>query len=353
MMIVAPALIGTIVAAMAVAPSAGSKCVVLKGVDRYRYVEPMFEGVRIILSYRGEKLSPAYVQGVSGAAFRVAGPCPCAPTCCQAMEPADLIRRLGYEVEPLQVASDADISKRTAEIVERVHHEIDAGRPVLVFHAFTSAEWDVVCGYDVSRREFLGRGSYAGLRGYAHAGETRFTECRDICGIIGATVVGKRVSGFDRRTLEITALREAVAHSQTKARQIAFSGLQCYDVWLDRWKPGGTRKADFGADGYTSGIYRSTRRAAAAFLREIAPRYPSAEKALQRAAGRFASEGAALSRFHDVLFAQSKTTATDGAAATVADRAYGFLQKARSEYAAGISDLREALAAIDAEAAGR
>ena len=49
---------------------------ILQCVDRYRVVEPLFEGIRVILSYRGENYSPAYVQGISGAAFRVAGICP-------------------------------------------------------------------------------------------------------------------------------------------------------------------------------------------------------------------------------------------------------------------------------------
>ena len=67
--------------------------VTLEGVDRYQVVEPMFEGLRVILSYRGEPYSPAYIQGISGAAFRVGGICPCAPTCGTAMQPQDLAQR--------------------------------------------------------------------------------------------------------------------------------------------------------------------------------------------------------------------------------------------------------------------
>ncbi|MCJ7823146.1 MAG: hypothetical protein MUQ26_08755, partial [Armatimonadetes bacterium] len=72
------------VGATAEGPAAGSR-VILENVDRYRVNEPLFEGVRVILSYRGEMYSPAYVQGISGAAFRIGGPCPCAPTCEYAM----------------------------------------------------------------------------------------------------------------------------------------------------------------------------------------------------------------------------------------------------------------------------
>jgi hypothetical protein len=34
---------------------------VLENVDRYRVVEPLFEGVRVVMSYLGEPYSPAYV----------------------------------------------------------------------------------------------------------------------------------------------------------------------------------------------------------------------------------------------------------------------------------------------------
>jgi hypothetical protein len=49
---------------------------ILQGVDRYQVVEPVFEGVRVILSYRGEPYSPAYIQGLAGTAFAVGGICP-------------------------------------------------------------------------------------------------------------------------------------------------------------------------------------------------------------------------------------------------------------------------------------
>ena len=79
--------------------SVDQKVVVIKGVDRFRVVEPMFECVRVALSYLGEKYSPAYIQGISGAAFRISGICPCAPTVNVAMGPKDLIHMLGYTLE--------------------------------------------------------------------------------------------------------------------------------------------------------------------------------------------------------------------------------------------------------------
>lgn len=72
--------------------------VVLEGVDRFRVMEPVFECVRVVLSYLGESYSPAYIQGISGAAFRIAGICPCAPTCSTAMWTDALVDLLGYEM---------------------------------------------------------------------------------------------------------------------------------------------------------------------------------------------------------------------------------------------------------------
>ena len=88
--------IAAAVAVMAVVPGSlaqekeganggGEGRVVVKGVDQYRVIEPLFEAVRVVLSHRGETYSPAYIQGISGAAFRIAGICPCAPTSSMAM----------------------------------------------------------------------------------------------------------------------------------------------------------------------------------------------------------------------------------------------------------------------------
>lgn len=38
--------------------------VVLPGLDPYLVAEAMFEGLRVLLSYRGEPYTPAYIQGL-------------------------------------------------------------------------------------------------------------------------------------------------------------------------------------------------------------------------------------------------------------------------------------------------
>ena len=170
-----------------------ARSIILEGVDRYQVVEPMFEGLRVILSYRGEPFTPAYIQGISGAAFRVGGICPCAPTCGTAMQPQDLARTLGYAVDylPLQ-AIGLEREHELQEVLARIKSELRAGQPVLLWHAFTNAEWDVVCGFDEEQGVFFGRGSYLGLDGYACEAEARAITCLDICPALGGLILGEK-----------------------------------------------------------------------------------------------------------------------------------------------------------------
>ena len=156
--------------------------------ESYKVCEPLFEGVRVIMNFLGEPYSPEYIQGISGAAFRTAGICPCAPTCSAMMETADLIRLLGYEVKEFNISDNPDVM--IGPMVDTVKKEIDRGRPALVWHAFTSAEWDVVCGYDKETGVFLGRGSYRGLDDFVSEPWNRAKEAVEICPSFGAIFIG-------------------------------------------------------------------------------------------------------------------------------------------------------------------
>lgn len=321
---------------------------VIDGVDRYRVMEPMFEGVRVILSKRGEKYSPAYIQGISGAAFRVAGPCPCAPTCSGPMGPDGLLRLLGYDYDTLAFPAGADPRKRVAEVLARIKDEVRAGRPVLVFNAFTTAEWDVVCGFDEEKNELRGRGSYAGLTEYARAHDTRMLDCKDICGVIGAIAVGKKTGAFDARKAENDTLKEAVRFARSTADKVPYPGLQCYERWIACFVADPPGKPDFGRDGYTSGVYRSTQRAAADFLRELKPKYPNSRRRLESAAKHFADEADALHQCRELLFPEKNGQPTE--ARELCRRAASFLTAARDAYGKGIDDIETALTAIDSPA---
>jgi hypothetical protein len=336
-----------------VSATPGNARVVLQGVDRYRVVEPMFEGVRVILTYRGETYSPAYIQGLSGAAFRVGGICPCAPTCTAAMEPQDLIGLLGYAYEYLPLAGEG-IDAQTAgpRVLARVKEELRAGRPALVWHAFTYCEWDVVAGFDDTQGLFFGRGSYAGLDDYAQAPQERATTCGDTCPALGAILIGERLREPDTRAAELDALREAVRHAHSaEARDfrgdnqwVMLYSLECYDRWIETFRADPPVVPDMG-DRYCFNVYRSTHRAAAEFLREIAPKYPQAVSDLGRAANCFATEADALHTCTEWLFPGGELPATADRATH--DRVAHLLSRARDHYARAISSIEAALPAME------
>jgi len=334
--------------------------VVLENVDRYRVMGPLFEGVRVILSYRGGEYTPAYLQGIAGAAFRIGGPCPCAPTCEFAMSTDDLIRMLGYECERGELVHE---SKQPAElyppVLSRIKDEIRAGRPVLVWNAFTVAEFDVVCGFDEEKHELIGRGSYKGLDRYAVAPETRPTE-HDVAPAIGAIFIGKKVKDLDARGAELAALKEAVAHARGSSASLTAlpTGLACYDYWINAYRNRGklmrasTRDAKTNLGWVASGtpddfyplqVYPSTHAAAAEFLREVAPRYPEARGQLDAAAGHFARESAALAACAKALGDRKQEPTDEQCIAAAA-----FLSEARAMYQLGIEEIERALGQMGA-----
>jgi len=327
--------------------------VIIDDVDTYRVIEPMVEGVRIILSHRGEKYSPAYIQGISGIAFQIAGICPCAPTSGSAIGPEKLLKLLGYEYEHLPLSGDGlDSEKEVHKLVARVKDEIRSGSPVLVWHAFTNAEWDVVCGFDEEKKEFLGRGSYAGNdKEYASADEIRTSTCGYICDPLGAIVVGEKTGEYDPRKAELAALRWAVDHAYSKRGEdqlggdkwVFLEGLMAYDRWINDFKnPEKKREA---GDSYCYGIFKSTHRAAYDFLMEIAPDYPEAAEHLRKAGKHFKAEADMLDSGADLLW----WDAPQGPDAERNSKAVELLSKSRESYANGIQEIKKALLVIDAK----
>lgn len=319
---------------------------ILGGVGPYKICEPLFEGIRVIMSYRGERYSPEYIQGISGAAFRIGGICPCAPTCGNPMTPQELIGLLGYEYEEYSLSGEGiDPNKKIAGMVERVKAEIRNNRPVLVWHAFTNAEWDVVCGYDDAGRAFLGRGSYAGLGDLARADETRAKDAVEICPAFGAIIIKDKIGSPNEGILEKAALKQAVSHagSQMNAERLGtgewvfLEGLACYRRWVEDYRNPSKTK-DIG-DSYCIEIYRSTHRAASKFLSELAQKYPGSAHYLTEASTNFAAEA-------DLLDACAPLLGWGAPTGPDADRnvqVSGLLDKAQNYYSKGISAIETAL----------
>jgi hypothetical protein len=325
---------------------------VLDGVDRYRVVDPVFECVRIVLDYRGEAYSPAYIQGISGAAFRIGGICPCAPTVDCAMDPQNLVKMLGYEMTYLPLyrqggdsSQTFDLERESERVIRHIKQEIRAGRPAIVWHAFTTAEWDVVAGFDDDTHMFFGRGSYSGVDAYAQADQKRLITCLDICPAIGAILVGDRVTAFDARTAEIAALQEAVRHARATrgpdqvldGEWTMLQGLLCYQRWIDDWRsPEKTRAS---GDSYCLGVYRSTHRAAAGFMHELASKYPQVQASFERAAAAFAEEADTL----DAAVPLLGWDAPEGPDPERNARLVPLLRQARDGYARATDEIEGAL----------
>jgi len=316
-------------------------------------MDPLFEGIRVVLSYRGEAYSPAYIQGISGAAFRIAGICPCAPTCSFAMEPQELVELLGYKVEHLPLhGEDIAPKMRVHEVLARLRDEIHAGRPALLWHAFTTCEWDVVCGFDDGQQQLTGCGSTAGREEYATADEARTITCTDICPALGAILIGEKTSEFKAHEAELAALKEAVRHAHSRQNEkllggdqwVMLEGLLCYDRWIHDFQADPPKVPDMG-DRYCLGVYRSTHRAASEFMRELVPRYPEARPHFELASEHFSNEANALHGCAELLFPDWKLP--EGPHGGRNARAVALLSAARDRYARGIDETALALRLID------
>jgi hypothetical protein len=343
----------------------------------------MFEAVRVVLTQHGALYTANYIQGISGAAFRIGGICPCAPTCEYAMEVQELLDLLGYSYKHLwvslgeaarqlrvyealiplaqsyeennknlpSVASFDDpyireACKKVHTIINAVKDQIRSGRAAVVWHAFTTAEFDVVTGFDEDKGTFLGRGSYAGMgEEYAEAPQARTVTTAHIGGVPQAFLIGEQVREFDAQSAEIAALKTAVehAHSQKNVDKmggkewVMLQGLACYDRWINDFR-NPERKRGMG-DAYCYGIYRSTHRAAAGFLREIAPKYPKVKSVLEDAAVQFEKEADTLDSQPDLL----GWGGPEGPDAERNTKVVEWLGKARNHYASGISLTEKAL----------
>lgn len=324
---------------------------ILPSVDRYRVVGPMYEGIRVILSYRGEANSPAYVQGISGAAFHVGGICPCAPTCTEGIEPIELVRKFGYHAEAMPLFNETMQRDQRAPdelmdaLIERIQAEIRLNHPVLVWHAFTNAEWDVVAGYDDMRKLFYGRGSYAGLDGYAEAPQTRPRDAVDICPAFGAIIIGEKIGRFDARAAEIASLKEAVAHAHSQKNVdklgggdwVFLQGFRAYERWVSDFR--NPQKPRTSGDAYCYGVYRSTHRAASDYLVELSARYPRAGDPLLEASRHFAAEADILSRGESLLWWNSP----EGIDPARNQQAAALLEGACASYHRGMEAIEKAI----------
>jgi hypothetical protein len=243
---------------------------------------------------------------------------------------------MGYEIKeyPCTGPNGEDLMP---DLITAVKDSIDNGRPALVWHAMTNAEWDVVSGYDDEKKVFFGRGSYTGLEGQAPHVESwnRAAKAVTICPAFGAVIIGDRTGEFDALEAEKEALRDAVEFGMRE-------GVAVFKKWAEDYsKPGKVRDE---ADSYCFQVYHSTHGAAAGFLREIASHLDeSAEKLLMEAADLMEKEAKAFAACWPYLWWSTVRGVDEERSAKVAP----LLREAADLYEKAIMKVQDAVTIID------
>jgi len=308
-------------------------------IDNYRYFDPVFEGVRVILNQMGETYSPEYISGISGSAFKIAAGCPSRPTCVCDFWPLEFFKYMGYDAREYPCA-DADGNDTFDTMLHAVRGQIDGGRPALVWHAFRHEEWDVVCGYDEESKQFIGKGNY-------HVDCEKQPWDRPKTSNVyafGAVLPGDRVSDFNAREAEINSLKRAVAHARKESGEEELDkieGIQGYKKWAAVFAaPGADRGA---ADSYCYETYSSVRKAAVVYLRELAAKYGGeAAGHLRNAAADFEIEAGELEGAHPYIWWDSPWGVDEERSKALAP----ILAAAARAYEKGIESIEQALACM-------
>lgn len=319
----------------------------LKKMEKFKLAEPLFEAVRVVLSYRGEKYSPAYIQGISGGAFRVGGICPCAPTCTYAMWTTELPEILGYDIKKYEFLDESGVDMdRWKDMVERIKLEIDNDRPVVMWSQFAYAEWGVINGYDDEKQVFIGGDSNHERKSFI---KTPYNKASKLdVPVFGACIIGDKTVEPNLEELENASLKEAVKHARTiteinpdSEKWTFLSGIQAYERWRDSFKDNPKRKKELG-DSYCFRVYYNTHMAAHDYLLEIAPKYKAAEDKLKKAAECFKEERETLKgAWKTVGFSAPKEISEESM-----QKAYESIGKACACYTEGIDWIDKALKLI-------
>lgn len=317
----------------------GKSDMVLLNIDKYRYYDPLFEGARIILNNLGERYTPEYVQGISGAAFKIAGGCPSCPTSIYDKWTHKFIRYLGYETK-YYPCFDKDGKDVTGEMIEAVKKSIDNGKPALVWNAFSVAEYDVVCGYDNEAKQFIGRCALKGNDDYVREPWHRAKTC-ECAPSLGAIIIGDKVSDFNSKEAEINSIINAVQHARKKSEN---EGISFYYKWANSYSKDGKERGT--ADSYCYDVYSSVRKAAVVYLHNLAYNYDGVIcDSLHYSAASFEREANELEKAYPYISWESPWGIDEERSRNVAP----ILKSAAQHYEKGIEYLEKVLQLLNIE----
>lgn len=249
-----------------------------------------------LLAAAGRDLPLPYLMGATGHAFRL--------TLDLVLSPSGPVTLNFHEVLPLWENLGAWFKRTTEreEAIERAAEEVAAGRPVIAYDLLAMAEYGLVVGAEAGRWACLtlanpDEPTWMALADWPPAAHASFTRPEVIALLDLAP-------SFDQRRAEVASLRFAVDHFWAPpARDLWLQhGQNAYEFWRS------TLASPLPLHGPEPGIGHSynllllhrARRDAAAYLAELAPRYPEAPS-LARAAAAYERTAAILGEAVDLL----------------------------------------------------
>ncbi len=320
----------------------------LEGVRFRRHAVSLVGALGGLLEAVGRDLPQTYLMGVTGHAFRLTLDLiisPSAPFELNFHEVFPLWENLGVWFKRVAARpADSDYDEVRSEAIRRVRASIDRGYPAIAFDLIKLPEYGLVVGYDEERLACLTLSSedqpeWMALQNWPAPEHHHFTRAEAI------TVLSIEPA-FDRRKAEVASLRFAVDHFWSPASRDMWlqHGKGAWEFWMATLASPLPLHGPNPALGhsYNLMVLRAARREAAAYLAELAERYPEAP-ALQEAAASYGAVAAHLEEATKLLpFPGTGGLASEESRKALADR----LRQALAAEQRGVEQIERALRAL-------
>ena len=237
-----------------------------------------------LLAHAGRRLEPAYLMGVTGHAFRLTLDLVISPSAPHELNFHDVFplwERLGAWFKRVAARpADPGYADVRAEVIGRVARAVEGGRPAIVYDLLASEEYGLVVGVDGERWACLTPAAPAtpqwmDVAEWPPASHAAFTRA-EVITLLDIS------PDFDRQAAEVASLRFAVDHFWAPPSRDMWlqQGRQAYQFWRTTLATTGLplHGPDPGrGHSYNLGVLHAARTDAAAYLAELAGRYPEAE----------------------------------------------------------------------------
>jgi hypothetical protein len=211
--------------------------VVLKGVNRLGWDTGMpnsfLAALTAAANYMGIDKDYTYLNGVSGAAFRIQffkDWCPSSPDpTCGFDAGAEAMKALGFDFQYLILADSAKVpgtGTSKDDMTKAVMASIDAGKPAIAIDLIQIPEWGVITGYQKGGSELLCRTYFDKTQGYSIAEKFPW---------VVVIIKDKKAMPSDRGNY-MNAFKIALKEAVTDSFGDYYSGTKALEKWIDRLK---------------------------------------------------------------------------------------------------------------------